>query len=204
MAIVTVTATGLGSATAPNNFTISIVNSSNVVTEYATNVSRASLISGYNVTVQPGDVYVRVASTGVCTYSTQIDVSSGALQDYRPDPIEATTSGGSPESFIAGGGRDGVAGSYELVIGSTDVYPFMNASDFTLTHVATVGGLSTGPFPSDTLGTRIVGAGGNILELFGETRTSYTPDSSTNTSTYRLTYTPTGLSRDFNFYWFVE
>jgi hypothetical protein len=204
MAVVTVTATGLGSATAPNNFTISIVNSSDVVTQYATNVSRASLISGYNVTVQPGDVYVRVASTGVCTYSTQIDVSSGALQDYRPDPIEPTTFGGSPETFIAGGGRDGVAGSYELVIGSTDVYPFMNASDFTLTHVSTVGGLSTGPFLAGTLGTRIVGPNSDVLELFGETRTSYTPDGSTNTSTYRVTYTPTGLSRDFNFYWFVE
>jgi hypothetical protein len=175
-----------------------------VVTQYATNVSRASLISGYNVTVQPGDVYVRVASTGVCTYSTQIDVSSGALQDYRPDPIEPTTFGGSPETFIAGGGRDGVAGSYELVIGSTDVYPFMNASDFTLTHVSTVGGLSTGPFLAGTLGTRIVGPNSDVLELFGETRTSYTPDGSTNTSTYRVTYTPTGLSRDFNFYWFVE
>ena len=202
MAIVTVTATGLGSATAPNNFTVSIVNSSDVVTQYATNVSRASLISGYNVTVQPGDVYVRVASTGVCTYSTQIDVSSGALQDYRPNPIEPTTSGGSPETFIAGGGRDGGGGSYEVMLGETDVYSFMSETDFTLTHVSTTGGLSTGPFLAGTLEARIIG--GTILQLFGETRSTYTLDPSTNTSTYRVTYTPTGLSRDFNFYWFIE
>ena len=91
MAIVTVTATGLGSATAPDNFTVSIVNYLNVVTQYATNVSRASLISGYNVTVVPGDTYVRVASTGICTYSTDIDISTAALQTYRPDPIDLAT-----------------------------------------------------------------------------------------------------------------
>jgi len=204
MAVVTVTATGLGAATAPNNFTVSIVNYLNEVTQYATNVSRASLISGYDVRVQPGDTFVRVASTGVCTYSTDISVSTAGLQTYRPDPIEPTTSFASPESFIASGGRDGVGGSYELVIGSMNVYPFMNESDFTLTHVSTVGGLSTGPFLPGTLGARIVGVGGNILELFGETRDNYTPDVSVNTSTYRVTYTPTGLSRDFNFYWFVE
>jgi hypothetical protein len=201
MAIVTVTATGLNIATAPDNFTVSIVDYLDVVTQYATNVSRASLISGYNVTVQPGDVYVRVASTGVCTYSTQIDVSSGALQDYRPNPIEPTTFVGSPESFNASGGREGGGGSYELLIGETDVYSFMSETDFTVTHVSTTGGLSTGPFLPDTLGARIVGS--TTLQMFGESRESYIQDQTVNTSTYRLTFTPSGRSRDVNFYWVV-
>jgi hypothetical protein len=204
MAVVTVTGTGLNLATAANNFTVAIIDYLGASTQYATSVSRTSLIGGYNVTVNPGDVTIRVTSTGVCSSSADINISIEALQSYRPDPIEPTTFGGSPETFIASGGRDGVGGSYELVIGSTDVYSFMDGFDFTLTHVSTVGGLSTGPFLAGTLGTRIVGPNSDILELFGETRDNYLADSSTNTSTYRVTYTPTGLSRDFNFYWFVE
>jgi hypothetical protein len=202
MAVVTITGTGLGSATAPNNFTIAIIDHLGASTQYATSVSRASLISGYNVTVNPGDVTIRVTSTGVCSSSADINISIEALQSYRPDPIEASTYGASPESFIAGGGREGGGESYEVIIGETDVYSFMDGFDFTVTHVSTSGGLSTGPFLAGTLGARIIGS--TTLQMFGMTRTSYTPDQSINTSAYRLTYTPSGLSRDVNFYWFVE
>jgi hypothetical protein len=201
MAVVTITGTGLGSATAPNNFTISIVDYTGVTTQYATNISRATLIAGYNVTVNPGDVTVRATSTGVCTSSATVDVSSLALQSYRPNPIEPTTFAGSPESFDASGGREGGGGSYELLIGETDVYPFMSETDFTVTHVSTTGGLSTGPFLAGTLGARIVGS--TTLQIFGESRELYTEDQTVNTSTYRLTFTPSGLSRDVNFYWVV-
>jgi hypothetical protein len=202
MAVVTVTGTGLNLATAANNFTVAIINNLGTSTQYATSVSRESLISGYNVTVNPGDVTIRVTSTGVCTSSATVDVSSLALQSYRPDPIEASTYGASPESFIAAGGRDGGGGSYEVIIGETDVYSFMSETDFTVTHVSTSGGLSTGAFLAGTLGARIIGS--TTLQMFGETRSTYTLDPSINTSTYRLTYTPSGLSRDVNFYWFVE
>ena len=151
---------------------------------------------------------MRVASTGVCTYSTQIDVSSGALQDYRPDPIESTTSGGSPESFIAGGGRDGNGGSYEVILGETDVYPFMSATDFTLTHVSTTGasGLpaTSGPFVPPTLECRRDPMLNTTLLLIGYLRPSYSQDQSVNTSVYRVTYTPSGLYRNFNYYWAVN
>jgi hypothetical protein len=201
MAVVTITGTGLNLASAPDNFTISIIDYTGGTTQYATGISRNTLINGYNVTVNSGDVTVRATSTGVCGSSATVDVSSLALQSYRPNPIEGTTFGGSPYSFDASGGREGGGGSYELEIGETDVYPFMNETDFTLTHVSTTGGLSTGPFLPDTLGTRIVGS--TTLQLFGDTRELYTQDQTVNTSTYRLTFTPSGLSRDINFYWVV-
>ena len=51
MAVVTITGTGLNLATAPDNFTISIINYLGSSTQYATNVTRTSLINGVNVTV---------------------------------------------------------------------------------------------------------------------------------------------------------
>ena len=99
MAIVTITGTGLNLATAPDNFTISIINYLGSSTQYATGVSRSSLINGYNVNVNPGDVTVRATSTGVCGSSADVDVTSGAMQGYRPDPVDQTTSSGSPESL---------------------------------------------------------------------------------------------------------
>lgn len=202
MAVATITGTGLNLATAANNFTIAIIDYLGATTQYATNISRATLISGYNVTINPGDVTIRATSTGVCGSSADVDVSTLALQTYRPDPIEASTFGASPESFLASGGRFGGGESYEVIIGETDVYSFMDESDFTVTHVSTSGGLSTGPFLPGTLGARIIGS--TTLQMFGYTRTSYTGDMSVNTSTYRLTFTPSGLSRDVNFYWVVE
>ena len=203
MAVATITGTGLNLATAANNFTISIIDYTGGTTQYATNISRSTLISGYNVTISPGDVTIRATSTGVCGSSADIDVSTLALQSYRPSPVEGTTSLANPESFLAAGGRAGSGEPYEVILGDTFVYPFMSASDFTLTHVSTTGGSATGAFQAGTLGTRIVGTAGT-LELFGTTKTIYTEDVSTNTSTYRVTYTPSGLSRDFNFYWIAE
>ena len=201
MAVATITGTGLNLATAANNFTISIIDYTGGTTQYATNISRATLIAGYNVTVSQGDVTVRVTSTGTCTNSTDYDISLLALQSFRPNPVEGTTTGGDPESFLAAGGREGSAEPYEVILGDTFVYPFMSASDFTLTHILTVGGSASGAFQAGTLGGRVIG---NSLELFGTTKTTYTPDGSTNTSTYRVTFTPSGLSRDFNFYWLTE
>lgn len=202
MAIVTVTATGLGSATAPDNFTVSIVNYLNVVTVYATNVSRASLISGYNVTVEPGDTFVRVASTGICTYSTDIDVSNAALQTYRPDMVDTTTFPESPDSLGLN------SGDVQYIIGELTIYPFMDAGDFALTHVSTegAGGLSAtgGPFIPPTLEASIDPLNPTTLLLIGYTRSSYSTDTTLNTSVYKVTYTPTGLSRNFNYYWLVN
>ena len=203
MPIVTITATGLDTAITPNNFTVSIIDFQDNVTIYATGVTRTALISGYNVTVSQGDETVKVTSTGLCTSFVDVDVSLLALQSFRPNPVEGTTSFENPESFLAAGGRAGSGEPYEVILGDTFVYPFMSASDFTLTHVSTTGGSATGAFQAGTLGTRIVGTAGT-LELFGTTKTIYTEDVSTNTSTYRVTYTPSGLSRDFNFYWIAE
>jgi hypothetical protein len=202
MAIVTVTATGLNIATAPNNFTVSIVNYLNVVTQYATNVSRASLISGYNVTVAPGDTLIRVASTGVCTYSTEIDISNEALQTYRPDPVDPTTFFEAPDSLGLN------SGDVQYLIGELTIYPFMDAGNFELTHVSTegAGGLSAtgGPFIPPILEASIDPLNPTTLSLFGYTRNSYSTDTTVNTSVYKITYTPTGLSRDFNYYWLVN
>ena len=201
MPVVTITATGLDTAITPNNFTVSIINYTGATTVYATGVTRTSLISGYNVTVSQGDETVKVTSTGLCTSFVDVDVSMQALQSYRPSPVEGTTSFENPESFLAAGGRAGSGEPYEVILGDTFVYPFMSASDFTLTHILTVGGSASGAFQAGTLGGRVIG---NTLELFGTTKTTYTPDGSTNTSTYRVTFTPSGLSRDFNFYWLTE
>lgn len=197
MAIVTVTATGLGSATAPDNFTVSIVNYLNVVTQYATNVSRASLISGYNVTVVPGDTYVRVASTGICTYSTDIDISTAALQTYRPDPIDLATFPESPVSFNVN------SGDVKYLMGTISSYSFVDATDFSVDHVSTTGsgGLNTSYGPLLNLEILPHPTVSGDFEIYGYTRNSYSNDATTNTSTYIVTYTFNGLSRNFNFYW---
>jgi hypothetical protein len=199
MAVVTITGTGLNLATAPNNFTISIINYTGGTTQYATGVSRASLISGYNVTVNPGDVTVRATSTGVCGSSATVNVSTLALQSYRPNPVDASTSEGSPDSLAIN------IGDVEYIIGEITIYPFMSVADFTLTHVSTTGasGLSatSGPFIPPTLEVLPHPTLDTIAFLVGYTRNSYSLDGTTNTSIYRVTYTPTGLSRDFNYYW---
>ena len=199
MAVVTITGTGLNLATAANNFTISIINTSSVTTQYATNISRATLISGYNVTVNPGDVTVRATSTGTCSSSADVDVSTLALQSYQPSPVNGSTFGASPESLATN------VGDVRYVIGEIDIYSFMSVADFSLTHVSTTGadGLSAvgGPFIPPTLDVEPDINDNTIAYLVGYTRNSYSYDPSTNTSTYRVTYTPTGLYRDFNFYW---
>jgi hypothetical protein len=199
MAVVTITATGLNLATAPDNFTIAIVDYLGATTLYATNISRSTLISGYNVTISPGDVTIRATSTGVCGSSADIDVSTLSLQSYRPSPIEGTTFGGSPDSLATN------IGGIEYIIGEFDIYPFMSVADFTLTHVSTTGsdGLSAtgGPFVPPTLEVRADPNLDTIAFLVGYTRNSYSNDGTTNTSTYRVTYTPNGLSRDVNYYW---
>jgi hypothetical protein len=199
MAVVTITATGLNLATAPDNFTIAIVDYLGATTLYATNISRSTLISGYNVTISPGDVTIRATSTGVCGSSADVDVSTLALQTYRPSPVEGSTFGGSPDSLAIN------VGGIEYIIGELTIYSFMSVADFNLTHVSTTGadGLSaiSGPFVPPTLEVRVDTNDNTIAYLIGYTRNSYSIDSLTNTSIYRVTYTPTGLSRDVNYYW---
>lgn len=199
MAVVTITGTGLNLATAPNNFTISIIDYLNVTTQYATNISRATLIGGYNVTVNPGDVTVKATSTGVCGSSATVDVSTLALQSYRPSPVDASTSEGAPDSLAIN------IGDVEYIIGEITIYPFMSVADFTLTHVSTTGAsgqsATSGPFIPPTLEVLPHPTLDTIAFLVGYTRNSYSIDGTTNTSIYRVTYTPTGLSRDVNYYW---
>lgn len=199
MAVVTITGTGLNLATAANNFTISIINYLSVTTQYATNIPRATLIGGYNVTVNPGDVTIRATSTGVCGSSADINISIEALQSYQPSPVNASTSGASPVSLATN------VGDVRYVIGEIDIYSFMNVSGFSLTHVSTTGadGLSavSGPFVPPTLDVEPDINNNTIAYLVGYTRNSYSTDQITNTSIYRVTYTPTGLYRNFNFYW---
>lgn len=202
MPIVTITATGLDTAITPNNFTVSIINYTGATTVYATGVTRTSLISGYNVTVEPGDETVKVTSTGLCTSFVDVDVSMLALQSFRPNPVQGTTSFENPESLSIN------QGDIEYILGDTFIYPFMDPNDFTLTHVSTTGagGLSAtgGPFVPPTLDAIIDPLNDTTLLLIGDTRSSYSTDESTNTSTYRVTYTPSGLSRDFNYYWVTD
>jgi hypothetical protein len=197
MAVVTVTATGLGSAITPNNFTISIINYLGTSTSYATGVSRASLISGYNVTVNPGDVTVRATSTGTCSSSADVDVSSSALQTYRPDVIEPATFGGSPNSFSVN------SGDIYTLIGEFTAYSFMDALDFSADHVSTTGsgGLITTYGPLLTLEVIAHPTIAGDFQIYGYTRNSYSNDLSTNTSIYKVTYLPNGLSRNVNYYW---
>jgi hypothetical protein len=201
MPVVTITATGLDTAITPNNFTISIIDYENNVTIYATGVTRTELISGYSVTVSQGDVTVKVTSTGLCTSFVDVNVSILALQSFRPNPVEGNSEGTADSLPLESSGE-------EYIIGETFIYPFMDESGFTLTHVSTTGagGLSAtgGPFVPPTLEARIDPLNTTSLLLIGYLRPSYSTDTSVNTSTYRVTYTPSGLSRDFNYYWVVN
>jgi len=200
MAVVTITGTGLNLATAPDNFTISVINYLGSSTQYATGVSRTSLINGYNVNVNPGDVTVRATSTGICGSSADVDVTSGAMQGYRPDPVDQTTSSGSPESLPTN------VGDTQILIGTITSYPFVNATDFSIEHVSTTGsgGLNTAYGPLLNLEVVDHPTTDGMFLINGYTRTSYGSDTSENTSVYRITYVPTGLNRNFNFYWVVN
>lgn len=202
MPVVTITATGLDTAITPNNFTVSIIDFQDNVTIYATGVTRTALISGYNVTVNPGDETVKVTSTGLCTSFVDVDVSLLALQSFRPNPVEGTTSEAFPDSLAL------ETNGEEYIMGDTFIYPFMNDSDFTLEHVSTTGasGLPAtgGPFVPPTLEARVDLNDSTSLLLIGYTRPSYSTDTSTNSSVYRVTYTPSGLSRTFTYYWVVN
>jgi hypothetical protein len=202
MAVATITGTGLNLATAANNFTISIIDYTGGTTQYATNISRTTLISGYNVTINPGDVTIRATSTGVCGSSADVDVSTLALQTYRPNPVEPSTFGGSPDSLAIN------IGDVEYIIGELTIYSFMSVADFSLTHVSTTGAsgqsATSGPFLPPTLEVRVDTNDNTIAYLIGYTRNSYSSDPSVNTTIYRVTYTPTGLSRDVNYYWVVD
>ncbi len=199
MAVATITGTGLNLAIAADNFTISIIDYLGVITQYATGISRSTLISGYNVTINPGDVTIRATSTGVCGSSADVDVSTLALQTYRPSPVQPSTFEESPDSLATN------VGGVEYIIGEITIYPFMSVADFSLTHISTTGadGLSatSGPFVPPTLEVRVDTNDNTIAYLIGYTRNSYSIDSITNTSIYRVTYIPTGLSRDVNYYW---
>jgi hypothetical protein len=202
MAVATITGTGLNLATAANNFTISIINYLGVITQYATNVSRSTLISGYNVIINEGDVTIRATSTGVCGSSADVDVSTLALQSYRPSIIEPSTFGGSPDSLGLN------SGGIQYVIGEFTVYSYVDLLDFSVTHVSTTGagGLpaTSGPFLPPTLEVTNDPYSITNALIVGETRNSYASDPSVNTTIYRVTYTPTGLSRDVNYYWVVD
>lgn len=200
MALVTITATGLNLATAPDNFTISIINYLGTNTQYATGISRSTLISGYNVTVSPGDVTVRATSTGTCGSHADVDVTSGAMQSYRPDPVDQTTFSGSPESLPPN------TNDVQILMGELTSFPFVNASDFTIEHISTTGsgGMNTTYGPLLNLEVIDHPTTDGMFLINGYTRTSYVTDSSENTSVYRVTYTPTGLYRNFNFYWVVN
>ena len=113
--------------------------------------------------------------------------------------MEGGTSEGNPDSLSIN------QGEVEYILGDTFIYPFMDSNDFTLSHISTegAGGLPAtgGPFVPPTLDAIIDPFNDTTLLLIGYTRNSYTTDTTVNTSTYRVTYTPTGLSRDFNYYW---
>jgi hypothetical protein len=202
MAVATITGTGLNLATAANNFTISIIDYTGGTTQYATNISRATLISGYNVTINPGDVTIRATSTGVCGSSADVDVSTLALQSYRPGVIEASTMGGLPDSL------DLYSGGIQYIIGEFFVYTSIDVLDFSVTHISTTGaaGLpaTSGPFLPPTL--EVINDPNNSTNalIVGDTRNSYASDPDVNATIYRVTYTPTGLSRDVSYYWVVN
>ena len=73
---ITITLTA-GSSANVGPFTIKITDSSNVTRQYSTGVSRASLAAGYVVLgVTTSDTSITAESTGSCTTTATVDVSS--------------------------------------------------------------------------------------------------------------------------------
>lgn len=206
MSVVTITGTGLNLATAADNFTISIIDYLGTSTQYVTGISRTTLINGYQVTINPGDSTIRATSTGVCGSSADIDVSTLAFQTYRPDPVSAQYDVPSiPYSFSK------TTSDVYVVVGVFTTYPAVSVSDLEVTHVSTTGSIGPvntyGPLVDENtvnakLTLEATPTPGNF-NVVGYSK-SLNTDSILNTSTYRITYLPTGLSRDFTFYWVVD
>lgn len=196
-----------GVAISPDNFQINIIDYLGASRIYnntdVTRVSRGTLLSGYNVSgITAGDVTIRATASGACTTFADVDISEQALQYFTPEPINESTTEGNPDSLALEG--SGV----EYILGDTFIYPFMNVNNFDLTHISTTGasGLPAtgGPFVPPTLDAILDVNNTNTLLLVGYTRPSYSSDSSVNTSIYRVTYTPNGNYREFNYYWVVN
>lgn len=206
MGVVTITGTGLTTAKAADNFTISIINYLGVSTQYATGVSRTSLISGYNVTVNPGDVTVRATSTGTCTTYADADVTSAALQTYRPDPASPYYSApGDAYSFTK------TTTDIKVTVGVFTTYAAVNVSDLEVTHVSTTGSAGNaqtyGPLVDENtvsgkLTLEATATPGNY-NIIGYSR-SLSTDATVNQSVYKITYLPNGNYRTFDFYWVVS
>lgn len=197
----TITIQYTGVAISPDNFQINIIdylgasriyNNTNV-----TRVSRGTLLSGYNVTgITAGDVTIRATASGACSTYADVDISQQALQFYVPNTATASYPGPTTgEAYSVG------LNSVETVqIATLTDLPFLESSDFSISHVSTTGnGVSGGPFSSYSITENTPGT----FLIYGTTKSMGT-DASLNQSVFSIIYNGNGNSSTFNFYWVVN
>ena len=211
-----------GTSSVPNNFTVEIYKW-DVATDAAvydrttiTGLTRTatSAINSGSLVVSPYygiigitglDNYVKFTSTTSCSTTATQDITSAALTVYQPNTgtlIEQYSGGTYIDSFVVSGGNLG-SGSHPVAQLTTLSY--LNAADFSLTYVSgtTVSGGATvinsyanGPFSSFS-----VTKSGKVFSLFASANTSLALLNTEIHGVMKLTYTPSGYSVDFNYYY---
>lgn len=187
-----------GVAISPDNFQINIIDYLGASRIYnntdVTRVPRGTLLSGYNVSgITGGDVTIRATASGACSTYADVDISQQALQFWIPPAPTELYPAGNPYSFNPN------ASSTDHIATLT-TFPFLETTDFNISHVSTTGnGVSGGPFSSFSLTENTAG-----VFLINGTSNVMGPDGTTNQSVYRITYNGNGNYVDFDFYWVVS
>jgi hypothetical protein len=209
-----------GTSSVPNNFTVDIY-SWDVPTDtavynrtYITGLTRTTLspVNGGSLTASPyyevtgitgTDNYIKLTSTTSCTTSSTQDITSAALSVYTPPTVSEYFS--TPSVYDSFAQQGNYLGSGNHTVATVDTLSYISASDFTLSYIsgtyvsggATVTGTyANGPFSSFSV-TKL----GKTFSLTASANTSLLASNNLIQGIMRLTYTPSGKSVNFNYYY---
>jgi hypothetical protein len=211
-----------GTSSVPNNFNIEIF-AWNITTDsvsttgrtYASAVSRTTtsslnggtLLNGYGISGITGtDRYVKLTSTTTCTSdSGLISIESAALSVYVPPNGSNYSAPGAEDTFTTQGPSNYLSSGVHN-IASFDSLSYISASDFTVSYLSgtTVSGAVyvTGTYQHGPFSSLTVVQSGKSFSVNGSPNTSFIGDASLHIlGRVQLTYTPSGKSTTFDYYY---
>lgn len=216
---------GAGSSVFPDNFDIEVfewdINTNAVSTsprvEY-TGVTKTQLDNlgvGYTVSGIIGTDYkIKATSTGTCTTSTEFNIYTDALSVYQPITgiLTEDYSGNTDyHSFSTTGG--GYLSAANVPLATIQTLSYIDPNDFSISYLSgttfdgmtvITGDYANGPFSGYDVQQILVGPPGGeypVFKLYGAANTSLQSDPQNIHGFMRLTYTPSGNSVDFNFFY---
>jgi hypothetical protein len=210
-----------GTSSVPNNFTIDIYGW-DVTTDaaifsrtYATGVTRTtvSAVNGGSLTASPyyevtgitgSDNYIKLTSTTTCTSTTTQDITSAALSVYVPVNGSIYSAPGAYDNFgVQSPGTNLSPGSHP--ISQFDSLSYLSASDFTVTYLSGTyqsgGATVTGAYANGPFSSISITKNGKSFTINGSVNTGLNALNSLIHGIIQLTYTPSGKSTNFDYYY---